>query len=123
MFMLGLVLTYLRQKVILLKDHLIALALTLKSHLKTFGAYLINLMIQFVIYISKRLVLILWNIAQKCVPNTMKEAYRRAELTVAHPKLGQTGLTLAVLVFLYPLRVLVLLLHKLGIAIKDIMEK
>jgi hypothetical protein len=53
----------------------------------------------------------------------MKEAYHRAEIIVAHPKLGQTGLTQVVLVFLYPLRVLVLLLHKLGVAIKDIMEK
>ena len=121
--MLGLVLTYLRQKVISLKDLCIAKALILLSHLKVIGAYLINLMIRFVIHISKRFALILWNTARKVVPNTMKEAYRRAELTVAHPKLGQTGLTLAVLVFLYPLRVLVLLLHKLGVAIKDIMEK
>ena len=121
--MLGLVITHLRQKVTWLKTQLIALVLILKSQLKTFGAYLINLMIRFVIHISKRCALILWNTARKIVPNTMREAYRRAELTVAHPKLGQTGLTLAVLVFLYPLRVLVLLLHKLGVAIKDIMEK
>ena len=121
--MLGIALTHLRQKVISLKTLCIAKASTLLSHLKVIGAYLINLMIQFVIHISKRFALILWNTARKVVPNTMKEAYHRAEIIVAHPKLGQTGLTQVVLVFLYPLRVLVLLLHKLGVAIKDIMEK
>jgi hypothetical protein len=121
--MLGLVITHLRQKVTWLKTQLIALALTLKSQLRIFGVSVINLMIRFVIHISKRCALILWNTARKVVPNTMKEAYHRAEIIVAHPKLGQTGLTQVVLVFLYPLRVLVLLLHKLGVAIKDIMEK
>ena len=121
--MLGIALTHLRQKVIWLKTQLIALALTLTLQLKTFGVFLINLVIRFVILTGNRLASILGNTARKVVPNTMKEAYHRAELTVAHPKLGQTGLTLAVCAFLYPLRVLVLLLHKLGVAIKDIMEK
>ena len=121
--MLGIALTHLRQKVILLKDLCIAKALTLLSHLKVIGVSVINLMIRFVILTGNRLASILWNTARKVVPNTLKEAYHRAELIVAHPKLGQSGLTLAVCAFLYPLRVLVLLLHKLGVAIKDIMEK
>ena len=121
--MLGSVITHLRQKVILLKDHLIALASTLLSHLRVIGVSVMNRTIQFATNLIKHFVLILWNTARKVVPNTMKEAYHRAEVTVAHPKLGQTGLTLVVCAFLYPLRVLVLLLHKLGIVIKDIMEK
>jgi hypothetical protein len=123
MHMLGIALTHLRQKVISLKDLCIAKALILLSHLKVIGAYLINLMIRFVIHISKRFALILWSIAQKCVPNTMKVAYRRAELTVVNPKLGQTGLMLVALAFLYPARVIVLLFGKIYRALQVIMEK
>ena len=121
--MLGSVITHLRQKVISLKDHLIALASTLWSHLKVTGALVINLMIRFVTNLIKRFVLTLWNIAQKCVPSIMKVAYHRAEHIVVQPNLGETGLTVVVCAFLYPLRVLSLLLHKLVHVIKDLMEK
>jgi hypothetical protein len=121
--MLGSVITHLRQKVISLKDHLVAKASTLLSHLRVIGVSVMNRTIQFAINLIKHFVLILWNIAQKCVPSIMKVAYRRAEHIVVQPNLGETGLTVVVCAFLYPLRVLSLLLHKLVHVIKDLMEK
>ena len=121
--MLGSVITNLRQKVISLKDHLIVKASILLSHLRVIGVSVMNRTIQFAINLIKRFVLILWSIVQKCVPNTMKVAYRRAELTVVNPKLGQTGLVLVALVFLYPARAIILLFGKIYRVLQVIMEK